>query len=57
MNHSRLRLFISVLARLHDSTQYSHPEVFTDITVGSNPGCESTGFVNAKGWDPVSGWG
>jgi tripeptidyl-peptidase-1 len=38
-------------------TLYSHPEVFTDITVGSNPGCNSTGFVNAPGWDPVTGWG
>jgi len=36
---------------------YAHPEAFTDITVGSNPGCNSTGFPAAKGWDPVSGLG
>lgn len=37
--------------------QYDHPEVFTDITVGSIPGCNTTGFVTATGWDPVSGLG
>jgi tripeptidyl-peptidase-1 len=37
--------------------QYQHPEAFTDITVGSNPGCGSPGFPAAKGWDPVSGLG
>ncbi|KAF9699903.1 hypothetical protein EKO04_002091 [Ascochyta lentis] len=36
---------------------YAHPEVFTDITVGSNPGCHSPGFQCAKGWDPVTGLG
>ncbi|KAH8647697.1 putative Tripeptidyl-peptidase sed1 [Xylariales sp. PMI_506] len=38
-------------------TLYSHPEIFNDVTEGSNPGCNSTGFVAAKGWDPVSGLG
>ncbi|KAI1879118.1 hypothetical protein JX265_003295 [Neoarthrinium moseri] len=38
-------------------TLYSHPEVFTDVTKGSNPGCNSTGFLAAKGWDPVTGLG
>lgn len=37
--------------------QYQHPEAFNDITVGSNPGCNSTGFPAAKGWDPVTGLG
>ncbi|KAF4446831.1 hypothetical protein F53441_9535 [Fusarium austroafricanum] len=36
---------------------YQHPEVFTDITDGSNPGCGTNGFKAAKGWDPVSGMG
>ncbi|KAF4335790.1 tripeptidyl-peptidase I precursor [Fusarium beomiforme] len=36
---------------------YQHPEVFTDITEGSNPGCDTQGFKAAKGWDPVSGMG
>ncbi|KAK6088557.1 Pro-kumamolisin [Seiridium cupressi] len=38
-------------------TLYAHPEVFTDITEGSNPGCDSSGFPTASGWDPVSGLG
>lgn len=37
--------------------QYNHPEVFTDIVSGSNPNCDSTGFLAAEGWDPVSGLG
>ncbi|KAI0174519.1 alkaline serine protease [Pestalotiopsis sp. NC0098] len=38
-------------------TLYAHPEIFTDVTEGSNPGCESTGFPAAAGWDPVTGLG
>jgi tripeptidyl-peptidase I len=36
---------------------YAHPEVFNDITNGSNPNCGTTGFLAAEGWDPVSGLG
>ncbi|KAK4246003.1 peptidase S8/S53 domain-containing protein [Corynascus novoguineensis] len=36
---------------------YQHPEVFTDITTGSNPGCGSNGFPAKEGWDPVTGLG
>ncbi|KAK8022785.1 Tripeptidyl-peptidase sed1 [Apiospora rasikravindrae] len=36
---------------------YSHPEVFFDVTAGSNPGCGTSGFTAAKGWDPVTGLG
>ncbi|KAK0625146.1 alkaline serine protease [Bombardia bombarda] len=36
---------------------YAHPEIFNDVTVGSNPACDSTGFLAAPGWDPVSGLG
>ncbi|KAK8109283.1 hypothetical protein PG984_015084 [Apiospora sp. TS-2023a] len=36
---------------------YAHPEVFFDVTSGHNPGCGSTGFAAAKGWDPVTGLG
>jgi len=41
----------------------AHPTAFTDITVGDNicteGGCSAAckGFVCAKGWDPVTGWG
>ncbi|KAK5118876.1 hypothetical protein LTR62_000086 [Meristemomyces frigidus] len=34
---------------------YAHPEIFNDITVGSNPGCGTAGFPTAPGWDPVTG--
>ena len=34
---------------------YEHPEVFTDITAGNNPGCGTQGFQASKGWDPVTG--
>jgi tripeptidyl-peptidase I len=44
---------------------YSHPEAFTDIVDGSNPGCAvmpstgylGTGFDATDGWDPVTGLG
>jgi tripeptidyl-peptidase-1 len=39
------------------SAQYDHPEVFTDITTGSNPGCGGDGFQVKEGWDPVTGLG
>ena len=36
---------------------YAHPEAFTDIAAGSNPGCGTAGFPAVKGWDPVTGLG
>ncbi|KAJ3512115.1 hypothetical protein NLJ89_g3712 [Agrocybe chaxingu] len=30
---------------------------FNDITTGTNPGCNTTGFSATKGWDPVTGVG
>ncbi|KAJ7582371.1 family S53 protease-like protein [Mycena floridula] len=36
---------------------YGHPEMFTDVTKGSNPGCSTQGFPAASGWDPVTGLG
>lgn len=38
-------------------TLYAHPEVFNDVTSGSNPGCGTEGFPAAEGWDPVTGLG
>ncbi|KAI0045767.1 family S53 protease [Auriscalpium vulgare] len=32
---------------------YAHRELFTDITSGNNPGCNTTGFNAGKGWDPA----
>lgn len=36
---------------------YAHPEVFTDIEKGSNPGCGTNGFPAVAGYDPVTGLG
>jgi tripeptidyl-peptidase-1 len=36
---------------------YAHPEVFSDIVEGNNPGCGTEGFSAAEGWDPVTGLG
>ncbi|KAF7586002.1 hypothetical protein BBP40_009725 [Aspergillus hancockii] len=36
---------------------YAHPEVFHDVTKGSNEGCGTEGFPAAAGWDPVTGLG
>lgn len=38
-------------------TMYENPQMFHDITVGSNPGCNTQGFACAAGWDPVTGLG
>ncbi|THC91032.1 hypothetical protein EYZ11_009514 [Aspergillus tanneri] len=32
-------------------------ESFRDVTVGSNKGCNTTGFPAGEGWDAASGWG
>eukprot|EP01035_Chromulina_nebulosa_P019007 gene19007-24826_t len=36
---------------------YAYPEMFTDITSGSNPYQLCSGFQAAEGWDPVTGLG
>lgn len=36
---------------------YANPGMFHDITVGSNPGCNTPGFKTSEGWDPVTGLG
>ena len=36
---------------------YAYPEMFTDITEGSNPYGKCAGFTATKGWDPVTGLG
>ena len=32
-------------------------KAFTDVTSGSNKGCNTSGFHAGEGWDPVSGFG
>ena len=36
---------------------YQNAAAFNDITTGDNPGCGTSGFEAAKGWDPVTGLG
>lgn len=36
---------------------YAHPEMFHDVTNGSNLGCGTNGFPTAPGWDPITGLG
>lgn len=54
INEARLSANKSTVGFINP-TIYKHPEMFNDITVGSNPGCGTKGFPTAKGWDPVSG--
>lgn len=36
---------------------YANPDMFNDITSGSNKGCGTLGFDAVEGWDPVTGLG
>ncbi|EJD40889.1 subtilisin-like protein [Auricularia subglabra TFB-10046 SS5] len=36
---------------------YANTNAFTDITAGSNPGCNTDGFAALSGWDPATGLG
>mmetsp|Transcript_20046 Transcript_20046/g.40834 ORF Transcript_20046/g.40834 Transcript_20046/m.40834 type:complete len:174 (-) Transcript_20046:110-631(-) len=36
---------------------YANPQMFTDVTEGSNPYEKCDGFFAAAGWDPVTGMG
>ncbi|KAL2255855.1 hypothetical protein VTK26DRAFT_2608 [Humicola hyalothermophila] len=56
INEERLAANKSTVGFVHQ-VLYDHPEVFTDITRGSNPGCGSKGFEATEGWDPVTGLG
>lgn len=38
-------------------TAYAHPEVFNDVTLGSNKGCGVEGWEAVAGWDPATGLG
>ncbi|CCM00838.1 uncharacterized protein FIBRA_02880 [Fibroporia radiculosa] len=64
--------FASVIALLNDelvaagepSLGFLNPwlyssaaSAFNDITTGSNPGCNTTGFNATAGWDPITGLG
>ncbi|KAK3689148.1 Pro-kumamolisin, activation domain-containing protein [Podospora appendiculata] len=56
INEERLKAGKSPVGFMHQ-VLYKHPEVFNDITIGSNPGCGGPGFEVKEGWDPVTGLG
>jgi len=56
LNDQRLSAGKSTLGYLNPLF-YKNPGMFTDITAGNNPGCGSSGFTAAEGWDPVTGLG
>ncbi|EFX06237.1 alkaline serine protease [Grosmannia clavigera kw1407] len=56
INEERIAAGKKSLGFIHNII-YKHPEAFNDITSGSNPGCGTSGFPAAKGWDPVTGLG
>ena len=52
VRHGRKQLgFLNPLLYEHAS------DIFYDITTGHNPGCNTSGFYAAVGWDPVTGLG
>ncbi|KAI8628143.1 subtilisin-like protein [Xylariaceae sp. FL1651] len=56
INEERLKAKKPTLGFIHPIL-YAHPEVFTDVTSGTNAGCDTVGFKASPGWDPVSGLG
>jgi tripeptidyl-peptidase I len=56
INNERLKAGKSTVGFVNP-TLYKYPYVLHDITVGSNPGCDTDGFTVSKGWDPVTGLG
>lgn len=56
VNQDRLNAGMSSVGSINP-VAYAHPEVFNDITEESNPGCGTSGFAAALGWDPVTGLG
>ncbi|GJJ09796.1 hypothetical protein Clacol_004020 [Clathrus columnatus] len=56
INAERLEANKSVLGFLNPLI-YNTSGLFTDITSGNNPGCNTSGFPATTGWDPVTGLG
>lgn len=56
INEQRLQIGKSTVGFINPIV-YQHPEMFTDVTHGNNPGCDTTGFDAVQGWDPVTGMG
>ncbi|KAH8899002.1 subtilisin-like protein [Thozetella sp. PMI_491] len=56
INEERLKVGKKSVGFLNP-TFYAHPEIFNDITNGTNIGCGVDGFPAAPGWDPSTGLG
>ncbi|RFU32816.1 hypothetical protein B7463_g3492, partial [Scytalidium lignicola] len=56
INEERLKNGKKSIGFLNPSL-YANPSMLNDITNGTNPGCNTTGFSAAPGWDPVTGLG
>lgn len=57
LNSELLAAGKSTLGFLNPLLYSGAASAFTDITSGSNPGCNTNGFPTASGWDPVTGLG
>ncbi|KAI1789321.1 family S53 protease-like protein [Ganoderma leucocontextum] len=57
LNDQRLNAGKAPLGFLNPLLYSSAASAFNDITSGSNPGCNTTGFPALAGWDPVTGLG
>lgn len=53
INNARLNAGKSSIGFVNP-TLYANPSVLNDITSGSNPGCDTSGFSAEPGWDPVT---
>jgi tripeptidyl-peptidase-1 len=56
INQERLKAGKSVVGFINP-TAYAHPEVFNDVTTGTNKGCGTDGWEAVAGWDPATGLG
>ncbi|PIL32648.1 hypothetical protein GSI_05352 [Ganoderma sinense ZZ0214-1] len=57
LNDQRLNAGKTPLGFLNPLLYSTAAAAFNDITSGSNPGCNTTGFPTETGWDPVTGLG
>jgi tripeptidyl-peptidase-1 len=57
LNDVRARAGKPTLGFLNPLFYAAPARAFNDVKMGSNPGCDTDGFVATAGWDPVSGLG
>jgi subtilase family serine protease len=57
INEARIAAGKSPMGLLNPFIYQFGSSIFTDVTSGNNPGCDTKGFYAASQWDPVTGWG